>query len=133
MPAASDPAEFLATEFPQTNCTVEAVGGNTATVRREIGANKVRPGAMASGPVLTTVANVALCVAIRGEIGIVPVAVTTSLSIDFMRKPAPDRAIVRVRKLMKLGKSLAFGQVSLCSEGLEESVAHALGTYSIPR
>lgn len=50
-----------------------------------------------------------------------------------MRKPAPDRAIANVRKLVKLANSLAVGQVSLVCEGLEESIAHAVGTYSIPR
>lgn len=125
-------AEFLATEFPQTKCTVEAVGGLAATVRHEIGANELRPGGTVSGPVLMAVADVALYVAILGEIGIVPLAVTTSLSINFMRKPAPERAIVGVCKLMKLGKSLAVGEVSLYSEGVEEPVAHVVGTYSIP-
>ena len=86
-----------------------------------------------SGPVLMTVADVALYVAIMGEIGIVPLIVTTSLSINFLRKPPAERAIVGVCKLMKIGKSLAVGEVALYSEGNEEAVAHVVGTYSIPR
>jgi acyl-coenzyme A thioesterase PaaI-like protein len=70
---------------------------------------------------------------IRHEIGIVPLAVTTNLTINFMRKPAADRAIVGVCKLLKLGKSLAVGEVSLYSEGIAEPVAHSVGTYAIPR
>jgi acyl-coenzyme A thioesterase PaaI-like protein len=81
----------------------------------------------------TFAADVALYVAILGEIGIVPLAVTTSLTINFMRRPVADRAIIGVCKLMKLGKSLAVGEVSLHSEGIEEPVAHVVGTYSIPR
>jgi acyl-coenzyme A thioesterase PaaI-like protein len=80
-----------------------------------------------------TVADVALYVAILGEIGIVPLAVTTSLSINFLRKPSADRAVVGVCKLMKLGSSLVVGEVSLYSEGDDEVVAHVVGTYSIPR
>lgn len=68
-----------------------------------------------------------------GEIGIVPLAVTTSLSINFLRKPAADKAIVGVCKLMKVGKTLAVGEVARYSEGMDEPVAHAIGTYSIPR
>jgi acyl-coenzyme A thioesterase PaaI-like protein len=79
------------------------------------------------------VADVALYVAILGEIGIVPLAVTTNLSINFMRKPSAKRAVVGVCHLMKIGKSLAVGEVSLYSEGIEEPVAHVVGTYSIPR
>ena len=125
--------EFLAGEFPQTKCTVEAVGGKAATVKHQVGSDELRPGGTVSGPVLMAVADVALYVAILGEIGIVPLTVTTSLSINFLRKPSANRAIVGVCKLMKVGKSLAVGEVALYSEGVEEPVAHVVGTYSIPR
>jgi len=124
--------EFLAREFPQTKCTVEAVGGMAATVKHQVGADELRPGGTVSGPVLMAVADVALYVAILGEIGIVPLTVTTSLSINFLRRPAADRAVVGACKLMKLGRSLAVGEVALYSEGIEEPVAHVVGTYSIP-
>lgn len=133
MASKAELAEFLAKEFPQNKCTVEAVGGMAATVRHPIGIHELRPGGTVSGPVLMTVADVALYVAILGEIGIVPLAVTTSLNINFMRKPAADRAIIGVCKLMKVGKTLAVGEVSLYSEGVEEPVAHVVGTYAIPR
>src|SRR5690606_38061470 len=123
----------LKKEFPQTKCTVVEVGNKSATIRHEIGVQELRPGGTVSGPVLMTVADVALYVAILGEIDIVPLAVTTSLPIHFKRKPPADRAIIGVCKLMKLGKSLAVGEVSLYSEGLDEPVAHVVGTYSIPR
>ena len=125
--------EFLAAQYPHTHCTVETVGGKSATVKRQVGPTELRPGGTVSGPVLMTVADVALYVAILGEIGIVPLTVTTSLSINFMRKPAADRAIVGVCHLMKIGKSLAVGEVFLYSEGNEAPVAHGVGTYSIPR
>ena len=35
-------------------------------------------------------------------------------------------------RLMKLGKTLAMGEVSLYSEGLDDPVAHVVGTYAIP-
>ena len=124
---------FIASEFPQTKCKVHAVGDMGSTIVHEIGPNELRPGGTVSGPVLMSVADVALYVAILAEIGIVPLAVTTSLSINFMRKPPAGRNIVGVCKLMKLGKSLAVGEVTLYSQGTEEPVAHVVGTYSIPR
>lgn len=124
---------FLAKEFPQTRCTVEAVGERAATVKHQVGVNELRPGGTVAGPVLMAVADVALYVAILGEIGIVPLTVTTNLSINFLRKPSADRDIVGVCKLMKLGRSLAVGEVALYSEGSDEMVAHVVGTYSIPR
>jgi acyl-coenzyme A thioesterase PaaI-like protein len=125
-------AEFLATEFPQTKCTVEAVGDRAATVKHQVGIDELRPGGTVSGPVLMAVADVALYVAILGEIGIVPLVVSTSLTINFLRKPSATAPIVGVCQLMKLGKALAVGEVSLYSEGDEQPVAHVVGTYSIP-
>ena len=125
--------DFMASDFPQSRCIVEAVGERSATVRHAVGVDELRPGGTVSGPVLMAVADVALYVAILGEIGIVPLTVTTSLNVNFLRKPSPDRDIVGVCTLMKLGKSLAVGEVILYSAGLDEPVAHAVGTYSIPR
>jgi acyl-coenzyme A thioesterase PaaI-like protein len=58
--------------------------------------------------------------------------VTTSLNINFLRKPVASARVIGVCKLIKLGRSLAVGEVSLYSEGRTEVVAHAVGTYSIP-
>jgi acyl-coenzyme A thioesterase PaaI-like protein len=124
--------EFLKREFPQTKCIVDEVGNASATVRHPVGTDELRPGGTVSGPVLMAVADVALYVAVLGEIGIVPLAVTTNLSINFLRKPSSSRDIVGICKLIKVGRSLAVGEVALYSEGVEDMVAHAVGTYSIP-
>ena len=123
---------FLAKEFPQSKCIVEEVGNQSATIRHKIGFEELRPGNTVSGPVLMTVADVALYVAILGEIGLIQLTVTTNLSINFLRKPAADKDIVGICKLIKVGRTLAVGEVSIYSEGDEHVVAHAVGTYSIP-
>lgn len=125
-------AAFLVTEFPQTRCVVLEVGNRGATVLHHVGRHELRPGGTVSGPVLMTLADVAMYVAILGEIGIVPLAVTTSLSINFLRKPSADRSVVGVCKLLKVGKALVVGEVSLYSEGQADPVAHVVATYSIP-
>jgi acyl-coenzyme A thioesterase PaaI-like protein len=125
--------EFLSREFPKSKCRVEAVGDASATVIHDVGPDELRPGGTVSGPVLMTVADVALYVAILGEIGIVPLAVTTNLNINFLRRPAAGKAIIGASKLIKLGRVLAVGEVLLYSHGAPELVAHAVGTYSIPQ
>lgn len=124
--------EFMAAEFPQNKCIVEQVGNASATVKHHIGVDDLRPGGTVSGPVLMMVADVALYVALLGEIGIVPLAVTTSFTINFLRKPSSNASIVGVCKLIKVGRSLAVGEVALYSEGSDEMVAHVVGTYAIP-
>ena len=132
MATKADIVEFLAREFPQSKCVVEEVGQRTATVTHPVSRDQLRPGETVSGPLLMAVADVALYVAILGTIGIVPLAVTTSLTINFLRKPSPHRPIVGVCQLIKVGRSLVVGEVALYSGRDEEMVAKAVGTYSIP-
>jgi len=73
----------------------------------------------------------AMYVAILASIGPVPLAVTTSLNINFLRKPE-QRDLVAEARLIKLGKRLAVGEVEIYSDGNDEMVAHATATYSIP-
>ena len=106
---------FIAREFPQTKCVVLEVGNAGATVSHVVGPAELRPGGTVSGPVLMATADVALYAAILGEIGIVPLTVTTSLNINFLRKPLATASIIGVCKLIKLGRTLAVGEVSLYS------------------
>jgi len=132
MPTKADIVDFLAREFPQNHCVVEEVSERSATVSHPVGPAQLRPGGTVSGPLLMAVADVALYVAILGTIGIVPLAVTTSLNINFLRKPSPRNPIVGVCKLLKVGRILVVGEVALYSDRNEDMVAHAVGTYSIP-
>jgi acyl-coenzyme A thioesterase PaaI-like protein len=133
MTSKTEIVEFLTRAFPQNRCIVEAVGNASATVKHPVGIDELRPGETVSGPVLMKVADVALFVALLGELGIVPLAVTSSFTINFLRKPLPGSSIIGVCKLLKVERSLAVGEVALYSEGSQELVAHAVGTYSIPK
>jgi len=123
---------FLHSEFPQASFIIESVGDKSATIRKKISQEHLRPGGTVSGPVLMEMADVALYVAILSEIGLVALAVTTSLNINFLRKPSAEKDIIAKCKLIKVGKSLVIGEVSIYSDGLLEPVAHAVGTYAIP-
>jgi acyl-coenzyme A thioesterase PaaI-like protein len=71
-------------------------------------------------------------VAVLAAVGPVPLAVTINLNINFLRKPAA-RDLIAEARLLKLGRSLATGEVNIHSEGEEAPVAHVTATYSIPR
>lgn len=132
-PSVDELAAFLKAEFPQNKTIIVAAGNMGATVKVNVGYADLRPGNTVSGPTSMALADVALYIAILAEIGIVPLAVTTSLSFNFLRKPKADRDLVGVCKLIKLGRTLAVGEVSIYSEGDADAVAHAVGTYAIPR
>lgn len=124
--------EFLNTEFPQSRCVLEELGEKSSKVRYPIGFDNLRPGGTVSGPTLFALADFALYVALLGEIGIVPLAVTSNITINFLRKPAAERDLVGNCQLLKVGRTLATGEVYLYSEGQDEPVAHVVGTYAIP-
>lgn len=86
--AAAQLQEFLVREFPFTNMQVEAVGDGQARVRMPVLPRHLRPGGTVSGPTLMTLADTAMYMALLGEIGLVALAVTTSLTINFLRRPA---------------------------------------------
>jgi len=133
--SASELEERLARDFPQggygKRIRIETVGPMTARLRYTANEKNLRPGGTVSGPTLMGFADGAVYVAILANIGWVPLAVTTSLNINFLKKPPPGDLIAEC-KLIKLGKRLAVGEVALHSAGEDELVAHCVATYSIP-
>ncbi|WP_440997513.1 PaaI family thioesterase [Arhodomonas sp. SL1] len=122
---------FLEEHFPQGYGRVEAVGPMTARLRLAVGDEHLRPGGTVSGPTMMGLADTALYVAILANLGPVALAVTTNLNANFLRRPAV-RDLIAEARMLKLGKRLAVGEVTICSEGFEEPVCHVTATYSIP-
>jgi uncharacterized protein (TIGR00369 family) len=128
---------FLRTEFPQafngtSGLSVEEIWYGGARLRQACREAFIRPGGTISGPTMMTLADVTMYIAVLAAIGPVPLAVTTSLTINFLRRPAAADLVAEA-ELMKLGKRLAVGQVEIRSGSEAEIVAHATSTYSIPQ
>jgi uncharacterized protein (TIGR00369 family) len=125
---------FLAAEFPQVgeDFAVEAVGEATMRVRMRVAERHLRPGGTVSGPSMFALADVAIYLMVLSRIGPVALAVTTNCAIDFLRKPDAGRDLIAEARLLKLGRSLAVGDVLIYSDGGAEPVARAGLTYSIP-
>ena len=125
---------FLAREFTEVGdvLSVEAVTEDAVTLRLTPDARHVRPGGTLSGPTMFLLADVALYFAILAKIGPVALAVTTNAHIDFMRKPAADLPLLGEAQLLKLGKTLAVGQVAIRNPGSDAVLAQASLTYAIP-
>ena len=110
---------------------VEDIREQQVRLRLPISAFHGRPGGTVSGPILMSLADCAAWLAIVGHIGPVALAVTTSLHIDFLRKPALVD-VVATATLLKLGKRLAVVEVAMVSDGSKAILAKAQVTYSIP-
>ena len=131
---AAELQEFLARDFPQVSgdFVVEEVAPERLRVRLNVAERHLRPGGTVSGPTLFALADVAVYLAVLSRIGPVALAVTTSASVDFLRKPEAGRDLVAEARLLKLGRALAVGDVLIYPEGGAEPVARASLTYSIP-
>jgi uncharacterized protein (TIGR00369 family) len=123
--------EFPEMFNPQSGYVIEQVWPGGCRVRKQFDAQSLRPGGTIAGTTMMALADFATYVAILGTIGWVPLTVTTNLNINFLKKPAA-RDLLGEAKLLRLGKRLAVGEVSIRSEGEEDLVAHATATYSIP-
>jgi uncharacterized protein (TIGR00369 family) len=127
---------FLATEIPQvfnpgSGLSIEALWDGGCRVRQAFRPDSIRPGGTISGPTMMALADFAMYVAVLAAIGPVPLAVTINLNINFLRKPG-QRDLTAEARLLKLGKRLATGEVTIRSDGKDEPVAHVTSTYSIP-
>lgn len=130
---AAEVSAYLDEVFPEVKGDFEILRLDPmeAEVRLITGPKNLRPGGTISGPSMFALADVSFYIATLGMIGRQALTVTTNVSIDFMRKPAP-RDLRCVARIMKLGRTLSVGDATLWSEGVEGPVAHANLTYSIP-
>ena len=122
---------FLDKAFTHFPFKVIEVGPMHAVIEQQTAEHNLRPGGTVSGPTLMTMADTGLYVAILAQIGEIALAVTTNININFLKKPEPGLLRAETR-LLKLGKRLAVGEVTITCNGNSEPVAHATGTYSIP-
>ena len=102
-----------------------------ATIRLLYHDRHLRPGGTISGPAMMSLADYAMYVALLAQLGPVALAVTTNLSINFLRKPEQVDLIADCT-ILKLGKRLAVGEVAMHSQGSDDLVAHVVATYSVP-
>lgn len=129
----SELQSFLLAAFPDDPPTtvVESVEPWGVRLRLPVVAAHGRPGGTVSGPAMMALADTAAWLALVSRIGPVELSVTTSLHIDFLRKPAMVDMQAEGR-LLKLGRRLAVTDVSLRSVGADDLAAKAQVTYSIP-
>ena len=127
--------EYVETIFPQIKgeFQIDHLDEALLIVRLLVQEHHLRPGGTVAGPAMFSLADISVYLSVLAAIGPEALTVTTNCSIDFMRKPVHSMDLIAHCKLLKLGKSLAVGDVLIFSDGMEKPVARATMTYSIPR
>jgi uncharacterized protein (TIGR00369 family) len=125
---------FLATAFPHVPAgryVVEEASASGVRLRLTAGERDTRPGGTLLGPTLMELADVAAYATVLAGLGAVALAVTTSLTIHFLRKPPVHDVIAEARPL-KRGAKLWVIEARMTTAGEEDPVAHATVTYALP-
>ncbi|NOC82341.1 MULTISPECIES: PaaI family thioesterase [unclassified Ruegeria] len=127
-------SQYLKEVFPQVHkdFVVEDLTEDTITMRLVVQDQHLRPGGTVSGPSMFGLADVSVYAMVLARKGRQSLAVTTNSSFDFLRKPEGGADMIAACRLLKLGKTLAVGDVLLYSEGSDLPVARATMTYSLP-
>ena len=125
---------YLREIFPQMieEYVIETLDPEHITMRLAVGTHHLRPGGTVSGPSMFALADVAVYAMVLSRLGRKALAVTTSSSMDFLRKPASGVDLIARGRLLKLGRALVVGDVLMSSKGSKDVVARATMTYSIP-
>lgn len=126
---------FLRRAFPEADPehmprVLEAEPGRVLMVQ-PYASRQLRPGGVISGPTLMTLADTAAYALVLAHIGEVAMAVTTSLTIHFLRGCKPGDLVAEAA-LLKLGRRIATADILLWTEGRERPAAKATVAYAIP-
>ena len=123
---------FVAESFPGSSGECVEVGEGFAVARRFITADVIRPGGFVSGPTQFGLADVVLWHALFGAVGIEPMAMTSELSMRFLR-PAAGEVLFARAELHQVGRRNVIGSVTLwMDDRADKIVSVAQGTYVRP-
>lgn len=126
---------FLRGAFPEGDAdafpTVVEVAEGRVLMRQPFATRQLRPGGVISGPTLMALADTAAYAVILTHIGEVPLAVTTSLTIHFLRGCKPGDLYAEAT-LLKLGRRIATADILMWTESRERAAAKATVAYAIP-
>jgi uncharacterized protein (TIGR00369 family) len=115
----------------QLGCVVERYAGGDVLIRLPYSDLIRRPGGTICGPALMALADITLYGLVMSLLGRVELAVTTSMAVHFLTRPAL-RDVLAEGRILKLGRRLAVGDVLMRSEGDPRPICQVTGTYAIP-
>jgi uncharacterized protein (TIGR00369 family) len=108
--------------------TVASVAADRATLTMRAGPRTQRAGGVVCGQALMALADTAMVFAIAAASGGYRPMTTVGQTLSFM-KPATGAEIAAEARVLRLGKTLAFGEIAITDA--DALVAHATATYAI--
>jgi uncharacterized protein (TIGR00369 family) len=124
-------AENFAHWVQELGLRVERTGKKEATLRLPFDARLVRVGGTVCGQALMAAADTAMVIAISCALGGFRPMATVSQNVSFFR-PVANKDVLVTARVLKMGKTLAFGEIVMQADDNTDVAAHATTTYAIP-
>lgn len=116
---------------PEAFPTVLEVAPGRVRVMTPYSEAYLRPGGVVSGPALMSLADTAAYALVLAHVGEQLMAVTSSLTMNFLRGAKPGDLQAEAQ-LLRLGRRNAVCDVRLWTEGPDRLAAQASVTYALP-
>ena len=118
--------------FSELGFEIESMSPEVGVVRFVYDDKWTRPYEIINGGTLMALADVSAYLAIFGRLGIVPLAVTNELKMNFLR-PAIGGDVLARAELLKVGRRVVYGAIDVFMDGEPDRlVAHATCSWMLP-
>jgi len=112
--------------------SVESVSADAAVLRMKFSNKLCRDNGVICGQALMSLADTAMVFAVSGAVGSYIPMTTVDQSIHFLR-PAAKADVLAEARVVRAGKTMAFGSVTLKVDNDERPVAMAQTAYALMR
>jgi uncharacterized protein (TIGR00369 family) len=112
--------------------SVESVSADAAVLRMKFSERLCRDNGVICGQALMSLADTAMVFAVSGAVDTYLPMTTVDQSIHFLR-PAAKADVLAEARVVRAGKTMAFGSVTLRVDGDERPVAMAQTAYALMR
>ena len=123
-------AEYFAPWVQELGLRVEAFGAESVTLRLPQDARLSRVGGMLCGQAMMAAADTAMVLALVNQFGEFKPCTTVQMNSSFLRPLSNQDALVEAR-VVRAGKSLAFGEIDIRGANDGKSVSRASVTYAL--
>jgi len=109
--------------------TIEAISDEGARLRMKYGDHLTHVGGVICGQSLMSLADTAMVFAIIGAIGHYRPITTVGQATSLMR-PLAQVDVIAEARVIRLGRTLAFGEIIMRADGDERTAVHATSTFA---
>lgn len=122
--------EYFAPWVQALGLRVEAFDADSVTLRLPQGAQLSRVGGMLCGQAMMAAADTAMVLALINQFGAFRPCTTVQMNTSFLKPLAGQDALVQAR-VLRSGKSLAFGEIDIRGAEDGKSACRATTTYAL--